>query len=259
MGASDTTADTMHKMEAGAQRRPRIPTPSVTGKKPSQQYSTNTLAGEKNARLSNPRTKCPSREEHEISQALLSGAKSDLKRLSLLKELNLQGESEKLQAELKESLEVAKTTADGEAGESGKYTMAALTSEKRWLLFLAVMDIDDVQEPNLKMMEEFAVFLFKTRRQYRSREEKTGLGDSALLLARYTLAQRVFPKLYEAWQDLSVAELRERAKPFSAMLAETWIRLRRAFPEMQSSSKPFVKEKWPELAVFQRKMLSMRR
>ena len=141
--------------------------------------------------------------------------------------------------------------AEGESGESGKYEKAAQTMENRWLLFTAVAGYSPAQEPTLEMAEEFGVFMFNTR-QYRSREDKVGLGDSASLLARYTLAQKVFPKLgHASWQDLSAAKMRELAKPFSDTLAETWQRLRRALPERKSSSTPFVKAKWSEVAVFQ--------
>ena len=69
------------------------------------------------------------------------------------------------------------------------------------------------------MVEEFAAFMFKTR-QVRSFEDKMGLGNSAVLLARYTLAQKVFPKIgYAEWQGFSSAELREKAKPISEGLA----------------------------------------
>ena len=66
------------------------------------------------------------------------------------------------------------------------------------------------------------------------------------------MVQKVFPKLgYEGWQGLSTAELSEKAKPFSQQLAETWIRMRRAHPEKQSSRQPFKKSKWSENAVYQ--------
>ena len=74
------------------------------------------------------------------------------------------------------------------------------------------------------MAEEFATFHLKTR-QNRSRNDRAGLGDSSLLLARYTLGQiKVFVKLgYSDWQGLSDAELREKAKPFSERLADNMV------------------------------------
>jgi hypothetical protein len=82
-------------------------------------------------------------------------------------------------------LHAAKACAAGEAGDSGKYEKAAATVEKRWLLYLAVMGHSEQRQPTFTMFEEFAVFLSKTR-QLRSITGRTGLGDSALLLARYT-------------------------------------------------------------------------
>ena len=169
--------------------------------------------------------------------------KPTLKVLQVLQELQLAEEAAAVEGEVREMLEAARATAEGEAGDSGKYEKAAVTVENRWRLFLAVQGYSAAMEPTVSMAEEFAAFMFKTR-QYRSRADKTGLGDSAVLLARYTLTQKVFPKIgYASWQGLSGAELRERAKPFSERLADTWVRMRRTFPEMQSSSKPFVKEK----------------
>jgi hypothetical protein len=173
-----------------------------------------------------------------------------LQRLALLRELELTEQAADLQSVMKEMLAAAQATAEGDAGESKKYEMAALTCENRWRLFLATAGYSLDEEPTLQMAEEFTVFLFKFR-QLRSSADKSGLGDSALLLARYTLGQKVFPTLgYSEWQGHSAAELRVKSKPFSDKLAETWQRLRRALPEMRSSEKPFVKEKWSEEAFF---------
>ena len=174
-----------------------------------------------------------------------------LKRVEVMKELQLAEEAATAETEIREMLEAAKTIAAGERGDSMKYEKAAQTVERRWRLYLAVYGYSANKQPTLEMAQEFAVFMFKTR-LYRSREDRMGLGDSAVLLARYTLAQKIFPKLgYQAWQGLSTAELQVKAKPFSEVLAETWVRLRRAHPDMKSSAKPFLKEKWSELAVFQ--------
>ena len=63
--------------------------------------------------------------------------------------------------------------------------------------------------------------------------------------------QVVFPLMgYDGWQGLSSTELRAKAAPFRVVIKEEWARLRRAFPEMQSAAKPFVKEKWDEVAYF---------
>ena len=64
-------------------------------------------------------------------------------------------------------------------------------------------------------------------------------------------AQVVFPMMgYEEWQGLSATELRAKAAPYRVGIKEEWARLRRAFPEMQSAAKPFVKDKWDETAYF---------
>ena len=180
-------------------------------------------------------------------------AQPALKRIQVLKEMDAEEEAAAMEREAREMLEAAKAGAEGEAGDSPKYEKAALQVENRWRLFKLLMKplAEEEFQPTLETMKEFAVFMFTTR-QNRSREERSGLGDSAVLLARYTLAQKVFPKLgYEGWQGLSTAELREKAKPFSQQLAETWIRLRRAYPEKQSSRQPFKKSKWSENAVYQ--------
>ena len=173
-----------------------------------------------------------------------------LQQLVLLQELDLAEQAADVQAQMKEMLVMARATAEGEAGDSKKYEMAAQTCENRWRLYLAAAGYSLNDEPTLQMAEEFTVFMFKFR-QLRSSADKTGLGDSSVLLARYTLGQKVFPALgYSDWQGHSAAELRTKSKPFSDKLAETWKRLRRALPEMKSSEKPFVKEKWSEEAYF---------
>ena len=165
-----------------------------------------------------------------------SESKPLLKQLEVLQEMKAAEEAAEVEEEMKDMLHSAKAIAAGEAGDSGKYEKAAETVEKRWLLYLAVMGHSEQQQPTFTMFEEFAVFLFKTR-QVRSIAGKTGLGDSAVLLARYTLCQKVFPMLgYEDWQGLSHGELKEKAKPYSALLEETWVRLRRAQPEMQGQA-----------------------
>ena len=64
-------------------------------------------------------------------------------------------------------------------------------------------------------------------------------------------SQRVFPHLkVEGWVGLSEAELKAKAAPVRATIAQTWLRLKRALPEMQSAAHPFVKPKWDERAYF---------
>ena len=55
-----------------------------------------------------------------------------LQQLLVLKELRLEEEATSLESEIKEMLEVSMTTAEGEAGDSGKYEKAAATVENRW-------------------------------------------------------------------------------------------------------------------------------
>ena len=173
-----------------------------------------------------------------------------LQQLSVLQELHLSEQAADVQAQMKEMLVAAHAFAEGEAGDSTKYEIAARTCENRWRLFLTTAGYSVHNEPTLQMVEEFTVFMFKFR-QLRSSADKAGLGDSSVLLARYTLGQKVFPVMgYSDWQGQSAAELRTKSKPFSDKLAETWQRLRRALPEMKSSEKPFVKYKWSEEAYF---------
>lgn len=61
-----------------------------------------------------------------------------LQQLKVLKELQLGEEAAAIQDELREMVEAAKAVAEGEAGDSRKYEKAALTVEKRWLVFQAV-------------------------------------------------------------------------------------------------------------------------
>ena len=56
--------------------------------------------------------------------------------------------------------------------------------------------------------------------------------------------------MYAEWQGLSSTDLRVKAAPYRLIIKEEWARLRRAFPEMQSAAKPFVKEKWDEKAFY---------
>lgn len=172
------------------------------------------------------------------------GSTTKLQRLQLLKEIDLEDEATGLKEDLAEMLTSAKALAEGDAGDSGKYEKAASMLMKRWLLFLTVYGYDESSmQPTVQMVEEFTVFMFKTR-QKRSAAGKQGLGDSAPLLARYALAQLVFPKMgYKGWEGLTRIEMKVKAQPFSAAIKELWTRLRRAQPEMQSSLKPFVKEK----------------
>lgn len=55
---------------------------------------------------------------------------------------------------------------------------------------------------------------------------------------------------YKEWVGLTSSEARVKAFPYRTELREEWSRLKRAYPEMQSAAKPFVKEKWDETAYF---------
>ena len=57
-------------------------------------------------------------------------------------------------------------------------------------------------------------------------------------------------KAYDGWTELSPSELKVKCAPYKEIIKETWARLKRAMPEMQSAAKPFVKHKWDERAVF---------
>ena len=176
---------------------------------------------------------------------------STVRQLMLLSELQLDDEAEETREELAAMLEMAKELAEGAAGDSPKYVKAAKTLQKHWELFLTIKGYATTEPPTVTMAEEFATFLFKTRLR-RSREGKTGHGDSSALLARYALVQLVFPRMgYDGWCGLSKSAMKQKAQPYSEAIKETWVRLRRSQPEMQSSAKPFVKEKWDDLAVMQ--------
>ena len=63
--------------------------------------------------------------------------------------------------------------------------------------------------------------------------------------------QAVFKEMgYASWQGLSFAETKAKAAPFRETIKETWARLKRAHPEMQSAAQPFVKKKWGEREYF---------
>ena len=65
------------------------------------------------------------------------------------------------------------------------------------------------------------------------------------------VSQYVFKQMeYADWSELAWSEIKEKAAPFREIIKETWARLKRAKPEMRSGEKPFVKEKWDELAYF---------
>ena len=61
--------------------------------------------------------------------------------------------------------------------------------------------------------------------------------------------QKVFAMMgYAGWMGLTAAGTREKAAPFRAELKDAWARLNRAQPEQQSTTKPWVKPKWDEVA-----------
>ena len=63
--------------------------------------------------------------------------------------------------------------------------------------------------------------------------------------------QVVFKQMgYASWVELTTLEAKQKATPFRMAIKETWARLKRAKPEMQTAAKPFVKEKWDERAYF---------
>ena len=50
-------------------------------------------------------------------------------------------------------------------------------------------------------------------------------------------AQAVFPKMdYAGWVGLSAVELKAKSAPFREAMKDTWTRLKRANPEMQSAA-----------------------
>ena len=55
---------------------------------------------------------------------------------------------------------------------------------------------------------------------------------------------------YDGWTGLSFEERKAKAEPFAQMIDNTWARLKRALPEMQSAAKPFEKGKWDERGLF---------
>ena len=47
----------------------------------------------------------------------------------------------------------------------------------------------------------------------------------------------MFPQLgLKGWTGLGETELKKKAAPFRATIAQTWLRLKRALPEMQSAA-----------------------
>ena len=187
----------------------------------------------------------------ELGQGVRKGGSCGLlHKMAVLKELELEEEASAVSEEIQEMLTASKECAEGKAGDSVKYEQAAQVVKKRWLLFLGVQGYADSMQPTKEMVEEFTTFMFTTR-QRRSKVGRTGLGDGAPLLARYTLAHKVFVELdYKGWSGLSRSDMKVKAQPFAEAIKETWTRLRRAYPQAQSAAKPFVKDKWDENAVF---------
>jgi len=131
-----------------------------------------------------------------------------------------------------------------------KYKAAVEQWVRRWHVFTALYDLAENVEPTNELVQLFTGFMYKNR-QRSSRSGRQGLGDSMAEMAQHILAQRVFPRLgLEGWTELSEAELKKKAAPFRATIAQTWLRLKRALPEMQSAAHPFVKSKWDERAYF---------
>ena len=180
----------------------------------------------------------------------VSTSLTPLHKLDMLNELELDTEATELSAETRGELEMLKTFAEGEAGDSFKYQNAAGLTRRRWETFLSLYQMSDIKEPTTEMVRQFAVFLYKKRLK-RSRVDREGLGDSAEVLTRFTLAYYVFPEMgYDGWANLSHTELKEKAAPYRYAIQDEWTRLKRAAPNAQSAAKPFVKEKWDELAFF---------
>lgn len=180
----------------------------------------------------------------------VSTSLTPLQKLDILKEFELDAEATELSAEIRGELDMLQTFAEGEAGDSFKYRNAAGLTRRRWEVFLSLYEMTDIKEPTIEMARQFAVFLYKKRLK-RSRIDREGLGDSAEVLTRFTLAYYVFPEMgYNGWANLSHTELKEKAAPYRFAIQDEWTRLKRAAPNAQSAAKPFVKEKWDELAFF---------
>ena len=55
---------------------------------------------------------------------------------------------------------------------------------------------------------------------------------------------------YEGWVGLTSKQRKAKSAPFKEAIQDMWKRLKRAYPEMQTAAKPFVKKKWDERAYF---------
>lgn len=139
-------------------------------------------------------------------------------------------------------------------GDSVKQSYNAQCLERKWQRFLLVhgdeIGFSEKKGPTLKHVQRFTTYCFCTR-DVVSAIGREGMGDSYELQIRYMLAKFVFVSLgYKGWKSLSAHELHEKAEPFKYAVREQWARLKRSDPDLMSTLKPFVKQKWCDTAYF---------
>ena len=111
-----------------------------------------------------------------------------VKKLELLSELEFEHEHDACEQSLLASVQNAEKVAAGELGDRVKFAAAAKQQERRWRLFLAVLDVSEACEPTVELMEKYAAFMY-TSRARQSSSGRLGLGDAVCKMAQYTLAQ----------------------------------------------------------------------
>lgn len=139
-------------------------------------------------------------------------------------------------------------------GDSVKQSFNAQCLERKWQRFLLVhgdeIGFSEKKGPTVKQAQRFTTYCFCTR-DVMSAIGREGMGDSYALQIRYMLAKFVFVSLgYKGWTGLSAHELHEKAEPFKFAVREQWTRLKRSDPDLMSTLKPFVKQKWCDTAYF---------
>jgi hypothetical protein len=106
--------------------------------------------------------------------------------------------------------------------------------------------------PTLEDVKLFSTHTYCNRKHAYSCTGRQGHGDACgALQIPYMLARCVFPGMgYEGWAELSLAEAREKSKPFSRELRAHWQSLKVQEAEPARDGKKLVKKKWDDQLYF---------
>ena len=129
--------------------------------------------------------------------------------------------------------------------------------KRKWQRFLSMfgerLQFDANVGPTLAIMRQFTSYVYVSREGGRpsAATQRIGCGDSYELQLRYMVPKYVFPLLgYPGWTELSREALHEKCEPYKFEVKALWAELKKSDPLMESSRKPFVKEKWCDTAYF---------